>query len=104
MGSEYGPYLPCNETGLCCIADGGSTLCPGKDVDWSMYGNKATFIWGPDLNFDNRVLFRYSYQREAATTLPPQTTEDVFVSTKFDDSKAMTHAPFFQFIVVLFMI
>merc|ERR1712173_16998 len=61
--SAYGPYQPCNETGLCCQADGGSTLCPSKDVNWTMYGEQATFIWGPDLNFDNRIFLRYSYVR-----------------------------------------
>jgi len=35
-------------------------LCPGL-LDWSMYGPQASFIWRPDLNFDNRILCRYSY-------------------------------------------
>ena len=35
-------------------------LCPAE-LDWGMYGVNATFIWRDNLNFDNRVLCRYSY-------------------------------------------
>ena len=37
-------------------------ICP-EDLDWSTYGDEATFIWRPDLQFDNRILCRYSYFR-----------------------------------------
>jgi len=47
-------------------------VCP-KEQDWSQYsddGQNATFIWGPDLNFDNRILFKYTFYRNESGNYP----------------------------------
>ena len=43
-----------------CSGTTGDWICP-EDVDWSTYGDEATFIWRDDLQFDNRIICRYSY-------------------------------------------
>merc|ERR1719229_967780 len=58
-------------------------ICPAE-LDWSAYtpGSNATFIWGPDLNFDNRIICRYTYERE---TSEPTTSPSVAPTIEGDD-------------------
>ena len=49
-----------DEVGYGVSPDCTQDLCPAE-VNWGQYGVNASFIWGPNLNFDNRILCRYSY-------------------------------------------
>merc|ERR1719245_1923182 len=45
-------------------------ICP-SELDWSVYsddGEDATFIWQENLNFDNWIVCRYSYEAEESTS------------------------------------
>merc|ERR1711879_307568 len=62
-------------------------ICP-EYLDWSIWsedGQNASFIWGPDLNFHNRIICRYSFYRNESGKYPTSDCEETTTTSESSD-------------------